>query len=143
MARCKIAIATNSLGKSAAGHDIIHKLRVAKAHGFEGVEVAIECLEAHAAGFPEKTRAARLRAAASDVFLETSSLSLSIIALNPFGAHDGLSDPLDIESRLEEAEVWLQLCVIMRAPFFQVLNITILLNAFLTTQLRSRHAPTQ
>jgi 4-hydroxyphenylpyruvate dioxygenase len=123
MVQCKIAIATNSLGKSAAGHDIIHKLRVAKAHGFEGVEVAIECLEAHAANFPGEHRASRLRAAANDVFLVASGLSLSIIALNPFGAYDGLTNPLDIDSRLEEAELWLQLCLLMRAPFFQVLYL--------------------
>jgi 4-hydroxyphenylpyruvate dioxygenase len=123
MAHCKIAIATNALGKSAAGHDIINKLKVAKAHGFDGVEVAIECLEAHAASLVEQgSRENRLRAAASDVFLTASSLSLRIIALNPFMAYDGLIDPIDIDSRLQEAELWLQLLLIMRAPIFQVAN---------------------
>lgn len=121
MAQCKIAIATNSLGKSAAGHGIIRKLEVAKAHGFDGVEVAIECLEAHATNFvKEGARANRLRAAANDVFITASALSLSIVALNPFGAYDGLTDELDIASRLQEAELWLQLCLLMRAPIFQV-----------------------
>ncbi|RFU26074.1 hypothetical protein B7463_g10262, partial [Scytalidium lignicola] len=121
MARCKIAIATNSLGKSAAGHNIIRKLQAAKAHGFDGVEVAIECLEAHAASFVRETsRANRLRAAATDVFLNATTLSLEIIALNPFGAYDGLIDPLEIEARLEEAELWMQLCMLMRVSIFQI-----------------------
>ena len=122
MARCKIAIATNSLGKSIAGHDITRKLEVAKAHGFEGVEVAIECLEAHAASFAGHgaARADRLRAAAKDVFLTASALSLIIIGLQPFGAYDGLKDPLDIDLRFQEADLWLQICQIMKATFLQV-----------------------
>lgn len=121
MTLCKIAIATNSLGKSTAGHGVIRKLEVAKAHGFDGVEVAIECLEAHASSFVrEGARANRLRAAAADVFSRASALSLDIIALQPFGAYDGLREPLEIDSRLQEAELWLQLCLLMRAPIFQV-----------------------
>lgn len=122
MARCKIAISTSSLGKSASGHHITRKLQVAKAHGFEGVEVAFDCLEAHATSFntPRATRADRLRAAAKDVFLTASSLQITIIALGPFGSYDCLTDPLVINLRLEEAKLWLQLCSIMEATFLQV-----------------------
>ena len=47
--RVRVAICSNSLGRFAAAHDILCKLEAAWAHGFDGVEIAIECLEAHAA----------------------------------------------------------------------------------------------
>lgn len=121
--RVRIAIATNALGKAAAGHHIYRKLEAARKHGFEGVEVAFECLEGHAdsAQFSQEgSRADRLRAAARDVIAKASAQKLEIIALNPFMAYDSLEAEGDISSRLEEAELWCQLCQILRAPIFQV-----------------------
>ena len=128
MSSIKVAVATNSLGKSAAGHTIQRKLEAAKSHGFDGVEVAIECVNAHAKTLTSiESREARLRAAASDIYTKSSSLSLSLIALNPFGAYDGLKDPRAVEARLKEAELWCELCHIMHIPIFQVLNSLICL----------------
>lgn len=120
MPSIKVAIASNSLGKSAAGHTLIRKLDSAKLHGFDGVEVAIECLEAYASSFSQPSRASRLRAAAADIDRKAQELSLVLISLNPFGAYDGLIDPLEIQSRLEEAELWFDLCRLMKIPIFQV-----------------------
>lgn len=120
MPSIKVAIASNSLGKSASGHTLLRKLESAKIHGFDGVEIAIECLEAHASSFPHSSRASRLRAAAANVDQKAQELSLALIALNPFGAYDGLVDPVEISSRLEEAELWFDLCRLMRIPIFQV-----------------------
>lgn len=39
------AIASISLGRSSAGHDLLTKIRVAKLAGFEGIEIFFECLE--------------------------------------------------------------------------------------------------
>ncbi|KAF9890138.1 hypothetical protein FE257_006299 [Aspergillus nanangensis] len=119
MTGIKIAIASNSMGKSAAGHSILRKLEAARSHGFEGVEIAFECLEAHATSF-SGSRAESLRAASRDVAAKAASLSLTLIALNPFGAYDGLKDAAEVASRLEEAELWCQLCQIMRIPIFQI-----------------------
>lgn len=121
MPNIKVAVATNSLGKSAAGHTIHRKLEAAKAHGFDGVELAFECLDAHAATFTSpELREDRLRAAAHDIYGKSSSLGLELIALNPFGAYDGLKDPHDVGVRLQEAELWCQLCQIMHVRIFQV-----------------------
>ncbi|CDM27221.1 hypothetical protein DTO013E5_4544 [Penicillium roqueforti] len=120
MTSIKVAIASNSLGKSTSGHTLLHKLETAKLHGFDGVEVAIECLEAHASSFSQSSRASRLRAAATHVDQKAQDLSLSLIALNPFGAYDGLVNPVEVESRLEEAELWFDLCRLMRIPIFQI-----------------------
>lgn len=119
----RIAIATNGLGKSRAGHCIRRKLKVAKRHGFDGVEVAFECLEAHSQSptfASHGTRPECLIAAARDIRKAATELSLEIIALNPFGAYDGLADEKDVEERLNEAEFWLQLCDILQAPILQV-----------------------
>ncbi|KAJ5456535.1 hypothetical protein N7530_011809 [Penicillium desertorum] len=120
MTSIKVAIASNSLGKSASGHTLHNKLESAKLHGFDGVEVAIECLEGHAISFPQPSRASRLRAAAAYVDRKAQELSLALIALNPFGAYDGLADSAEIESRLEEAELWCDLCRLMRIPVLQI-----------------------
>lgn len=119
----RIAIATNGLGKSRAGHCIRKKLKAAKRYGFDGVEVAFECLEAHSQSptfGSHNTRSECLRAAARDIRKAATDLSLEIIALNPFGAYDGLADEKDVEERLNEAELWLQLCDILQAPILQV-----------------------
>ncbi|KAJ5632495.1 hypothetical protein N7490_008834 [Penicillium lividum] len=121
MSTIKVAIATNSLGKSAAGHTIHRKLEAAKSHGFDGVEVAFECLEAHAATFTSVTaRSDKLRAAASDVYAKATCLSLSLIALNPFRDYDSLKSAQEVDARLKEAELWCQLCQIMHIPIFQI-----------------------
>ncbi|KIW18420.1 hypothetical protein PV08_02708 [Exophiala spinifera] len=121
--RVRIAVATNSLGKSAAGHDIQSKLLAAHSHGFDGVELAWECLEAHASSTlfsEESVRERRLCLAAEDIQRTASTLSLEIIALNPFGFYDGLTQEQDIQSRLYEAELWLQICDILNAPILQM-----------------------
>jgi 4-hydroxyphenylpyruvate dioxygenase len=117
----KVAIATNSLGKSSAGHAILRKLEAAKSHGFDGIEVAMECLEAHAASFSlHYSRQCRLYAAAADVSRKAGELGLHLISLNPFGAYDGLTRAEEIESRLQEAELWFNLCQLMHISIFQV-----------------------
>lgn len=119
----RIAVCSNGLGKSRAGHEIRTKLQAARRHGFEGVEIAFECLDSHSqspAFASHDTGPARLRAAARDVREAATELSLEIIALNPFGAYDGLADEGDVKERLEEAELWLQLCDILQAPILQV-----------------------
>lgn len=69
MSPIKVAVATNSLGKSAAGHTIHRKLEAAKSHGFDGVEVAFGSLDAHASTFTSLiTREDRVRAAAGDIY---------------------------------------------------------------------------
>lgn len=123
LSQVRVAIASNALGKSAARHDIHTKLVAAKAHGFEGIELAFECLEAHASSvrpINEHSRPAQLQAAASDIQKMASRLSLKIIALQPFGSYDLLEQEEDIVSRLEEASLWLQLCQTLRSPVLQV-----------------------
>ncbi|KAJ5987933.1 hypothetical protein N7481_003143 [Penicillium waksmanii] len=120
MSIIKVAVATNSLGKSAAGHTIHRKLQAAKTHGFDGLEVAFECLEAQAATYPSlQSRKDRLLAAAEDIYKAAKSLGLELIALNPFGAYDGLKDPHDVNIRLQEAELWCQLCQVMHIDILQ------------------------
>lgn len=123
MSKIKVAVASNSLGKSAAGHSILRKLDAARSHGFEGVEVAFECLEAHSTSF-SGSRSDALKAAAHDIATKANRLSLSLIALNPFGAYDGLTSPTEVEDRLKEATLWCELCQIMSIPIFQVWSLS-------------------
>ncbi|KAJ5225309.1 hypothetical protein N7468_006534 [Penicillium chermesinum] len=121
MSAIKVAIASNSMGKSVAGHTIERKLEAAKAHGFDGVEVAFECVEANATQFNTMaTRDDRLRASAADIYEKAQSLDLKLIALNPFRDFDGLRNPRQANARLQEADLWCQLCQIMHIPIIQV-----------------------
>jgi 4-hydroxyphenylpyruvate dioxygenase len=119
----RLAVCTNSLGKTQAGHTIDVKLKAAKRHGFEGVEVAMECLELHA-GSPQfgvyGSRPDRLKAAAKDIRGMASALSLEIIALNPLGGLDALVNVEDQEERFIEADLWLQLTQLLDTPILQV-----------------------
>lgn len=119
----RVAICTNSLGKSASGHGILRKLEAARAHGFDGVEVAWECLEAYANEAKSAeglSRSARLRAAAREVVKKADSLTLEIIAVNPFKDYDSLADAEDVKAGLKEAELWCQICNIFGARILQV-----------------------
>lgn len=121
MSTIKVAVASNSLGKSTAGHTIDAKLEAAKSHGFDGVEIAFECLDAYAAGISSvASQEDRLRAAATHVHEKAMSLSLQLIALNAFRDFDGLRNPNDTNERLKEAHLWCQLCQIMHIPIIQV-----------------------
>ena len=120
----RVAIGTNALGKPGAGHDIGTKLEAAKRQGFQGVEVAIECLEAHSNtdDFSNNSmgREERLKAAASDIHKRARAFDLQIVALNPFGAYDGLVEEEDIVSRLQEGKLWIELCNALHAPILQI-----------------------
>ncbi|KAL1891314.1 hypothetical protein Sste5346_007774 [Sporothrix stenoceras] len=118
----QIAIASNALGKSAAGHTVLRKMEAASKQGFQGMEIAIECLEAHATSVfgHLPIRPARFRAAAADIRKKADSLGLHLVALNPFGAYDGLKDAAAINARLGEAELWFDLCAILRVDIFQI-----------------------
>ncbi|KAL2212458.1 xylose isomerase-like protein [Sarocladium strictum] len=132
----RLAICTSSLGKSQVGHTIETKLNAAKRHGFEGVEVAMECLECHAespAFASLGSRADRLKAAAKDIGEMASDLSLEIIALNPLGALDGLADAGDFKERLVEADLWLQLTDLLNTPILQTTSAVYPLQKALTS----------
>ncbi|KAH7112299.1 xylose isomerase-like protein [Dactylonectria estremocensis] len=119
----RVAISSNAMGKSRAGHGIGVKLEAAKRHGFDGIELVMECLESHSESEKFATYnscADRLRAAALDIRKSASALSLEIVTLNPFGAFDGLAKEEDVEARLQEAELWLQICQILQAPILQL-----------------------
>lgn len=120
----KVAIGTNAMGKPWSGHDIGTKLEAAKRHGFDGIEVAIECLDSHSktAAFSKygPTRAGLLLAAATDIYERANALGLEIVALNPFGAYDALVKEEDVVSRLEEGELWLQVCTRLHSPILQI-----------------------
>lgn len=121
--KIRVAIATNSLGKPRAGHTIEQKLQAVRKYRYDGIEVAMECLEVHsqASEFAHhSSRRDRLLAAASDIHKKAANLSLEIVALNPFGAYDGLANEGDVEERLKEGTLWLQICDALHCPILQV-----------------------
>ncbi|KAJ5213774.1 hypothetical protein N7449_000943 [Penicillium cf. viridicatum] len=80
------------------------------------MEIVIECLEAHASSFSQSSRASRLR----EPRLMLIKGRKTLVALSLFGAYDGLINVAEVDSRLEEAELWFELCQLMRIPIFQI-----------------------
>lgn len=118
------AIASISLGRSSAGHDLLTKIRVAKLAGFEGIEIFFECLE-HLAlqkgGLPSNySREAALLDAANEVRRTCDETGLKVLALLPFGFYDGLLSDETRQKKIEELKLWFKLCHVLGTDMIQI-----------------------
>ena len=117
------AIATVSLGRAAAGHDILHKLEEASIAGFQGVEVFFECLE-HFAHQTFDVDSCGYRPcmieAAKAVQRACITHGLKVVCLQPFMFYDGLIDELEHSNKLQTLRLWFELCHELHTDLIQV-----------------------
>ena len=117
------AIATVSLGRADAGHDILGKIRQASLVGFHGVEIFFDCLEQFArnsfdaAGSNYKHG---MIAAAACVAQCCIDHHVRVVCLQPFLFYDGLIDAREHAARLETLRLWFRLCHILGTDLIQV-----------------------
>ncbi|KAK5044756.1 hypothetical protein LTR84_010530 [Exophiala bonariae] len=117
------AIASVSLGRASAGHDIIQKLHQASLNGFEGVEIFFECLEALASTnhkvekSPDKQE---ILDAATEVHRKCKELNLKVVCLQPFLYFEGLLDETQRQHRLEDLVFWFEICEILETDLVQI-----------------------
>ncbi|KAL6231389.1 hypothetical protein BDW75DRAFT_220259 [Aspergillus navahoensis] len=115
-ANLKIGIPTMSLSKPGL-HSLDHKLRVAAAHGFTGIELFIDDLSHFAsAGFNGSlTKAAEYTSSLA------KQLNLTFICLQPFGFYEGLVDRVQTKYLLsEKLPLWFELARILDTDLIQI-----------------------
>jgi 4-hydroxyphenylpyruvate dioxygenase len=119
----KPAIATVSLGRSAAGHGIIGKLRQASLAGFSGVEIFFECLESLAGQKQRESGADKriaLIEAARDVRATCDAENLAVMTLQPFVFYDGLLDEATHRQKIKTLHLWFEICHILGTDLIQI-----------------------
>ncbi|KFA48264.1 hypothetical protein S40293_07383 [Stachybotrys chartarum IBT 40293] len=100
-----------SLGRSFAGHSLLHKLDMAARYGFRGIEVFYEDLVDFAkllARSPAASPQDQLAAAAT-IRAHCRSLDLAIVCLQPLMHYEGLVSREAHRERVRDAELWLEL----------------------------------
>ena len=111
---CKLGICTLSLGQSSVGHDLPTKLRAARAHGLQGVEIFDDDLWQLADILPGgKTVPENRRAAAAVIRQLCEDTGLSVICLQPFRHYEGILDNKHRTRRFAELEHFMELANIM------------------------------
>ncbi|KAL2109787.1 hypothetical protein VUR80DRAFT_2021 [Thermomyces stellatus] len=111
---CKLGVCTLSLGQSSAGHDLPTKLRAARAHGLQGVEVFDDDLWQLADVLPGgNTVPENRRAAAAVVRQLCEDAGLAVICLQPFRHYEGILDDERRARRFSELEHFMELAQIM------------------------------
>ncbi|KAL4976330.1 xylose isomerase-like protein [Aspergillus desertorum] len=115
-ANLKIGIPTMSLSKPGL-HPLDHKLRVAAAHGFTGIELFIDDLS----HFASSSFNGSLIQAAKYTSSLAKQLNLTFICLQPFGFYEGLVDRTQTTYLLtEKLPLWFELARILGTDLIQI-----------------------
>lgn len=111
---CRLGICTLSLGQSSAGHDLRTKLKAARNHGIQGVEIFDDDLWHLADSLPGgKALGENRRAAAAIVRQLCEENGITIICLQPFRHFEGILDHDQRANRFAELEHYMDLAQIM------------------------------
>lgn len=105
----KPSICTISLGRSSAGHGILHKLDVAANHGFKGIELFHEDIISASSTLLGGATLQNQLVAASTIGQRCHQLGLTIICLQPFMHYEGLVDRDQHRHRIIEMHHWVNL----------------------------------
>ncbi|KAH8885274.1 xylose isomerase-like protein [Thozetella sp. PMI_491] len=114
------AVATVSLGRSSAGHTLLHKLEQAASHSFEGIELFYECLEHLAQTLPGGLNEDNLFLAAKNTRQECDRLGLEVICLQPFMYSEGLTSEDAHKKVILKLQLWFRLAKMLRTDIIQI-----------------------
>jgi 4-hydroxyphenylpyruvate dioxygenase len=114
------SIATVTLGRAAAGHDIFHKLEQASKNGFRGIEIFYECLEDIADQLSHGTPDEKRLEAARQVRKACDENNLSVIVLQPFMYYDGLIDRKAHAKMIKKLKLFFQIAHILGTDLMQM-----------------------
>lgn len=132
----KPSICTVSLGRSAAGHSLPHKLMAASQHGFQGIDLFYEDLHDFAEQkYGNSNQDHELRAA-QDITVLCQELRLEIICLQPFMHFGGRIDRKAHQQDLVRLQHWTQLCHILKT------DLIVLPSSFLSKENLSTDSST-
>jgi 4-hydroxyphenylpyruvate dioxygenase len=119
------AVASMSLGRAFAGHQMDHKLACAAENGFAGIEVFYEDLEYLAqeqpGGSDDSTPSEEQLLAASRLLREMCQKNgLEIIGLQPFLLYEGILDRKEHAQMIEKMHLWFKIAKILGTDIIQI-----------------------
>jgi 4-hydroxyphenylpyruvate dioxygenase len=109
-----------SLGRCYAGHSLAHKLDMAQAYGYKGIELFHEDLADIASRLDGKTTAENELHAAQIIRDMCRDRDLTILCLQPFAHYEGLLDREEHQRRLEKLRFWFQLAKVLETDIVQI-----------------------
>ncbi|KAK8064584.1 3-dehydroshikimate dehydratase [Apiospora phragmitis] len=121
---CRLAITSMSLGRCYAGHSLAHKLDMAQAYGYKGIElfhedladIASQLARHHHKNTPEENEleaAARIRQMCR-------ARGLAVLCLQPFAGYEGLLDRAAQARRLAQLRFWFRLARALGTDMVQI-----------------------
>ncbi|KAI0506677.1 xylose isomerase-like protein [Xylaria bambusicola] len=117
---CRLAITSMSLGRCHAGHSFVHKLDMARAYGYQGIELFYEDLVDIAEQLPGNESKSRELEAANIIRRLCQERGIAILCLQPFAHYEGLVDRQEHLKKLEKLDFWFQLARALRTDMIQI-----------------------
>ncbi|KAK7987175.1 3-dehydroshikimate dehydratase [Apiospora saccharicola] len=117
---CRLAITSMSLGRSYAGHSFAHKLDMAQAYGYKGIELFHEDLADIAKQLGHPTAEESELAAATLIRQMCHARDLTILCLQPFAGYEGLLDRAEQARRLDQLRFWFRLAKALGTDMVQI-----------------------
>ncbi|KAI0126310.1 xylose isomerase-like protein [Xylariales sp. AK1849] len=117
---CRLAITSMSLGRCFAGHSFSHKLDMAQAYGYKGIELFYEDLSDIANQLDGGSSTENELRAAEIVRKMCQERDLAILCLQPFAQYEGLLDRDEHSRRLDQLKYWFQLAKILETDIVQI-----------------------
>jgi 4-hydroxyphenylpyruvate dioxygenase len=117
---CRLAITSISLGRCFAGHNLEHKLDMARLYGFKGLELFHEDLLDVAQQLPGGESKDNELKAAQVIRQMCRKRDISIVCLQPFWHYEGLLDRQEHVKRIEKLRFWFQLANVLGTSMIQI-----------------------
>ncbi|KAK7961809.1 xylose isomerase-like TIM barrel [Apiospora aurea] len=120
---CRLAITSMSLGRSHAGHSLSHKLDMAQAYGYKGIEFFHEDLADLAQQLGRHnthTAEENELEAASLIRQMCRARDLTILCLQPFAGYEGLLNRAAHARRLDQLRFWFRLAKALGTDMVQI-----------------------
>lgn len=109
-----------SLGRCYAGHSFDHKLDMAQAFGYKGIELFYEDLTDIAQSLSNATTQENELEAAAMIRQMCADRGLAILCLQPFSGYEGLIDRAQHLRRLEQLRFWFELARALGTDMVQI-----------------------
>ncbi|KAJ2896003.1 3-dehydroshikimate dehydratase [Zalerion maritima] len=114
MTTSKLAISSISLGRAAAGHSLRNRLREARHHGYQGIEIFHEeILHLCSTMTPSSAIPENQLKAAKQIKSWCDAERLPVASLQPFMHYEGLLNRDEHRKRLAELALWLRMAKIL------------------------------
>jgi len=114
------AIATVSLGRATAGHQLPEKIRAAAAHSMKGIEIFYECLEQRALNLTGIVGDGSLSEAATEAAELCTQYGVHVVCLQPLLYFEGLTDKTSRDTSFARLRTWFRLCHILGTDLIQI-----------------------